>query len=387
MLMTHADTLLITAGRGSSAFGEVNPPTYRTSTVLFEDFDTFEAAYHGRRKPGYGRQGNPTTQALANAISALIQADYTLLTSSGLQAITLSLLAFVNQGDHIIVVDSVYGPTRAFCDHTLAKLGVETSYIPPDATIDDLHAALRENTRVVFLEAPGSLTFEMQDIRALCALAHQHDCITMLDYTWATPLYMQPLDLGVDIAIQAVTKYISGHSDVIMGAVSCREKHKAALYDASYKMGNYVSGDEASLALRGLRTMSVRLSQQYRHAVQIASFMQQQAAVARILYPPLQGDVGHALWESHMTGGAALFGIELEPSIDRAWVRSFVNKLQHIGMGFSWGGYESLLIPFQPKAIRHHNERWAHNPWCLRVHIGLEHPDDIIDDITQALAI
>ncbi len=384
--MADKNTLLVTAGRNHSGFGSVNPPTYRASTILFKDFDAFCDAYHGRVSPGYGRQGNPTTDALGDALSQLIEADHTLLTPSGLQAITTPLLAFLETGDHVLMVDSVYGPSRAFCDHVLRRMGIETTYYEPKTTPEQLRELIRDNTRVVFLEAPGSLTFEMQDIRGLCEVAHAHGCMTMLDYTWATPLYIKPFELGVDMAIQAVTKYMAGHSDVVMGAVSCREEYWERLSKTACQIGNYVTGDECSLVLRGLRTMAVRLEHQQNSVRQVMSWIAKQSEVASLLYPPLKGDTGHTLWKDQMTGGAALFAAALKPSITEAQVRAFANHLRYFGLGFSWGGYESLLVPFKPAEIRTATTKWDKDQWCLRFHIGLEAVEDLVVDLDGGFA-
>ncbi len=382
--MTDKHTSLVTLARDHDGFGSVNPPTYRASTILFDSFEAFDAAYHGRAPQGlgYGRHGNPTVLALRDAMSALIDADHTILTPSGLLAITTAILAFVKQGDHILVADSVYGPTRSFCDKALAKMGVQTRYYDPEITPDAFEALIQDNTRVVFMEAPGSLTFEMQDVRGISEVAHRHDCVTMLDYTWATPLYVQPFDLGVDIAIQAVTKYVAGHSDVVMGAASCKAPHKAALAQASSLLGNYVTGDECTLTLRGMRTMGARLNQQLGTTHEVIEWLQAQPEVSEILYPPLETDRGHALWKSHYSGACALFGIVFDPSLGRERVAAFCDALHHFGMGFSWGGYESLIVPFKPAEIRTATkQKWDDEQWIVRMHIGLEAPKDLIADI------
>jgi cysteine-S-conjugate beta-lyase len=384
--MTSSQTTLITAGRDHAGFASVNPPTYRASTILFESFNAFEDAYYGRAPKGlgYGRQGNPTTHALSDMLSQLIHADYTLLTPSGLLAITTSLLAFVKAGDHILVADSVYGPTRAFCEHTLKKMGVETTFYDPEITKQDVATLFKQNTTLIFMEAPGSMTFEMQDVRGLCEVAHQHGCVTMMDYTWATPLYIKPFDLGVDIAIQAVTKYPAGHSDVVMGAVSTKQAHKQIIAKTSLQLGNYVTGDECTLVLRGIRTMKARLDTQVRHTHEVIAYLKDQPEIAEILYPAMEGARGHALWKSQMSGACALFAVALRPDITRAQAEAFANSLQYFGMGFSWGGYESLMIPYRPQECRTATQqRWEKEQWLMRFHIGLEDPQDLIADLQK----
>ncbi|TAE83830.1 MAG: cystathionine beta-lyase [Alphaproteobacteria bacterium] len=385
--MTHIATSLVTAGRTHEGFGSVNPPIYRASTILFDSFDGFCEGYYGRTTPAYARQGNPTVFALRDALGALIDAEHTVLTSSGLSAVTIPLLALLRQGDHVLVADAVYGPTRAMCDHVLHKMGIETTYYNPMITPDDLEALIRPNTRLVFLEAPGSMTIEMQDIAGVCAVAHKHGCITMLDYTWATPLYIKPFALGVDVAIQAVTKYVAGHSDVVMGAVSARTQHFHAISKMAAMLGNYVTGDEAALALRGLRSMKVRIEQQQKNIMEVLAWLKQRPEIAEILYPPHPDDAGHSLWKKHMSGGASLCALVLNPSFTHEATRAWCDALKLFGMGFSWGGYESLIVPFRPKEVRTATaQKWESDPWCIRMHIGLEDPRDVIADLEQAFA-
>lgn len=384
--MTTIQTKLVTLGREHRGFGSVNPPVYRASTIVFDSFDAFTEAYYGRVAPWYGRQGNPTTYALRDALNSLIGADCTVLTPSGLLAITASLLAFLKTGDHLLMVDSVYGSTRTFCDHILKRLGIDITYYAPETTPEALKALCRPNTRVLFLEAPGSLTFEMQDIRGLCAVAKAHGCVTMLDYTWVTPLYIHPFELGVDIAIQAVTKYVAGHSDLVMGATSCKEPHADLLSKSAYQLGGAVSGDDCYLALRGMRTMEVRLRQQVENTWKVLEFLEAQEEVAELLYPPHPKDAGHALWKDQFSGASALFSIVMHPHITRSDIARFSNSLEHFGMGFSWGGYESLIVPFKPAEIRTSTVKWHPDQWCIRIHIGLESPSDLIADLEQGFA-
>ncbi len=384
--MTTTQTKLVTLGREHRGFGSVNPPVYRASTIVFDTFDAFTDAYYGRVAPWYGRQGNPTTYALRDAVSSLVDADCTVLTPSGLLAITSSLLAFLKAGDHLLMVDSVYGSTRTFCDQILTGLGIETTYYPPETTPEELKALIRPNTKVLFLEAPGSLTFEMQDIRGLSAVAKAHGCVTMLDYTWVTPLYVKPFELGVDIAIQAITKYVAGHSDLVMGAASCKEAHAKALSTSTYQLGNAVSGDDCYLALRGMRTMEVRVRQQMENTWSVLAFLEAQEEVAALLYPPHPKDPGHALWHQHYSGASALFSLVMRDGTTREDIAALTNALHHFGMGFSWGGYESLIVPFKPAEIRTSTSKWHKDQWCIRFHIGLESPSDLIADLEQAFA-
>ncbi len=395
----NLSTKLATLGRGHTGFGSVNAPVYRASTILFADFEAFADAYYGRNPVNYGRQGNPIVFELASALSALIDADNTIVTSSGLLAVTISLLAYAKTGDIVLIPDNVYGPTRAFANNILAKMQIETIFYNPEITPTELQDLLTQkpNISVLYLESPGSLTFEMQDIKGLCAVAKQHshqgrNCITMLDYTWATPIFIKPFELGVDVAIQAVTKYVAGHSDVVMGAISCKSQHHDALHKASYQLGNYANGDECFLALRGMRTMELRLKQQIENTHIIIKWLESRPEIAQILTPIHQSHSGHELWKQTMTGGCSLFAVKFATGTTRCQVAAFCDALNYFGMGYSWGGFESLIVPFKPAEIRSSSDnqsvsnakvrQWLTDDWCIRLHIGLEQPSDLIADLT-----
>jgi cysteine-S-conjugate beta-lyase len=264
---------------------------------------------------------------------------------------------------------------------------VEVTYYPPEITPEGLKALLQPNTKALFLEAPGSLTFEMQDVQGLCAVAKAHGCVTMLDYTWVTPLYVKPFELGVDIAIQAVTKYVAGHSDLMMGATSCKQEHAEILSKATYQLGNSVGGDECYLALRGLRTMEVRVKQQVKNTWKVLAFLETRPEIADILYPPHPKHEGYAMWQKHYSGASALFAVVLRDGTTREDVAAFADALHHFGMGFSWGGFESLMVPFKPAEIRTSTTKWRADQWCIRIHIGLESPEDLIADLTQGFNV
>jgi cystathionine beta-lyase len=387
--MTEISTKLATIGRSHKGFGSVNSPVYRASTILFEDFEAFSDAYYGRNPVNYGRQGNPIVFELAAALSELIDADNSIVTSSGLLAITISLFAYSKAGECVLIPDNVYGPTRAFALNILSKMNIESIFYSPEITPSELHELLasKPNISVLYMEAPGSLTFEMQDVRGLCAVAKQHGCITMLDYTWATPLGIKPFELGIDIAIQAVTKYVAGHSDVVMGAISCKKEHYEPLHKASYQVGNYVNGDECFLALRGMRTMNLRLKQQVENMYEVINWLEKQPEIEQILTPMHPKHHGHAIWKSSMNGGCSLFSVKFATGINRTQIANFCNILQYFGMGYSWGGFESLIVPFKPAEIRTSiNHQWTKDDWCLRLHIGLEAPADLIADLQGGFA-
>lgn len=377
------DTQLVYLGRDPKRdCGSVNPPVHRTSTVIFPDYETFRDYNAGKRSDfrSYGRYGSPTTDGLEEAVAALEGADFAITTGSGLAAITTALLAFLSAGDHALFPDSIYGSAREFIDHELARLGVEITFYNP--TIGAGIAALMQpNTKVVYCESPGSLTFEMQDIPAISAVAHAAGAVVIADNTWATPLLQKPFELGVDISIHSASKYIGGHSDLIMGMALCKEKHAAQLRRMHRNLGAATSGDNAYLALRGLRTIAVRLKEHEAHALEVAEWLKSVPEVKRILFPALPSDPGHALWKRDMTGACGLFAIELHGATEAA-LGAFINGLEHFGVGFSWGGYESLIIAYKPHRLRTATN-WSPETILLRLHIGLESPKDLIADLAR----
>lgn len=382
--MTHIATQLVTLGREEkgSGFPAVNPPVYRTSTVLFPTMQALEEATAGLGKiPSYGRYGSPTAEHLSNALDALIGSDITLITSSGLSAVTTALIGALKSGDHLLMVDNVYGPTRLFCDQVLARMGIETTYFRGDAGPEDIAALLRDNTTVIFLESPGSQTFEMQDMAGISALVKPRGVLVIADVTWTTPLYFRPFDHGIDIAIHSLTKYVSGHSDLLMGAISCLEPHRAMMKRAWLHVGAHASNDDCYLALRGLRTLSVRVKEHEKAGLQVAHWLAQQPAVKRVLHPALPDDPGHVRYKAHFTGACGLFGVELNP-VRKEAVAAMLDGLELFGMGYSWGGYESLIIPVYPAKIRTATQ-WAPDTICLRLHIGLEAVEDLVADLTK----
>ncbi len=372
------ETRLITAGRDPQAqFGFVNPPVYHASTVLYP---TAEDQVAHRSRYQYGRRGTPTTEALEAALRD-IEGDNcagVVLLPSGLAAISTALIAVAGAGDHILITDSVYRPTRNFCEGLFKRMGVETTYYDPLIGAD-IASLFKPNTRAVFVEAPGSQSFEMQDIPAIAAVAHGKGAQVMMDNTWATPLYFKAFDKGVDISIQAGTKYIGGHSDIMFGCVSANAKAYPALKNAHGLMGQCVGPDDVFLALRGLRTMAVRLKQHHASGLTIARWLEARPEVLRVMHPGLESDPGHAIWKRDFTGASGLFSIVLKPMSEQA-VYAFMNELQLFGMGFSWGGFESLVIIFDCAEYRTAT-KWAPGGPTLRFHIGLEDPDDLIADL------
>ena len=371
--MSRKETKVVEVGRDPSLHaGAVNVPVYRMSTVLFPDAETMRT---GAQPYTYGRRGTPTTRALEQALCSLEGGARTVLTPSGLSACTLAILSVCGAGDHILVADSVYGPTRVFCQRLGKRYGISTTYFEPcvGAAIAE---QFRPETKAVFLESPGSFTFEVQDVPAIAAAAHERGIAVILDNTWATPLYFNAIAHGVDLSVQAVTKYIGGHADVLMGTVTANEAYKDRLVETHGTLGLCASGDEAFLAARGLRTLATRLRRHQESATEIAAWLKTRSEVARVIYPPLHDDPGHALWKRDFTGACGLFSIVLKSAPDKA-VNAMVDGLKHFGLGFSWGGFESLVVPGHfPRAFPPHLE----GP-VLRLHIGLEDVEDLKADL------
>jgi cystathionine beta-lyase len=376
-------TRLVGAGRNPFAHhGYVNTPVYHASTLLYptaEDYLAHRSHYQ------YGRRGTPTSEALENAIQTLegpACAGVALL-PSGLAAISSALLAVLQAGDHVLVTDNVYGPTRTFCSTVLSRLGISTTYYDP-LIGGGIAALMQPNTRAVFTEAPGSLSFEMPDIPAIAAAAHAGGAVVLLDNTWAGPLYFSALEKGVDLSIISGTKYIGGHSDLMLGVVSANAATCPRLKDTVYTMGLCVGPDVMNFGLRGLRTLGVRLAQHQEAALAVARWFEQRPEVSRVLHPALPSHPGHAIWKRDFTGACGLFSIVLKSASQEA-VNAFLNALTLFGMGASWGGYESLVIPFDCASVR------SKTPWqpegpTLRFHIGLEDVSDLIADLERGFA-
>lgn len=375
-------TLVTIVGRDhGAADGPVNPPIHRASTILAPTLAAFEA-HREHVDITYGRAGTPTTRAFEEAIAALEHGHRAIALSSGKAAINLTLAALLDRGDHLLMVDSAYGPTRRFCERTLRRFGIETTFYAPGLGAD-IAALIRPGTRLIFLEAPGSLTFEMQDVPAIVAVAQRHGVLTAMDATWATPLLFRPLEHGVDVSLHAVTKYIGGHSDLMMGVVTTGAALHMRLRQALYEFGDCASPEDCWLALRGLRTLAARLERHERSALRVAEWLAGRPEVARVLYPALPGDPGHALWRRDFKGASGLFGVVLQPCPTAA-VHAMVDGLELFGIGASWGGYESLCTMSHPERLRT-AVPWAAGGPLLRLHIGLEDPDDLIADLAAGL--
>jgi cystathionine beta-lyase len=376
-------TRLTVAGRDPfDHHGYVNTPVYHASTLLYPTAEDFLAR---RSRYKYGRRGTPTSEALEDALRQLeggACAGVALL-PSGLAACSAALLAVLRAGDHLLMTDSVYDPTRVFCDRILSRYGIAVTYYDPHIGAD-IASLMQPNTRAVFVESPGSLSFEIQDIPAISAVAHAHGARVLMDNTWATPLYFPALARGVDLAIQSGTKYIGGHSDVMIGAVAANADTVRDLKESVFTMGLCVGPDDMYLALRGLRTLAARLAVHQESALAVARWLAARPEVQAVLHPGLESHPGHAIWKRDFSGASGLFSIVLEP-VPAAATNAFLNALTLFGIGASWGGYESLAIPFDCTAIRTAT-RWAPGGPTIRLHVGLEDVGDLIADLERGFA-
>ena len=379
-------TRLLHAGRHPERYhGAVNVPVFRASTILHPSIAAMEASSHtpfeGVR---YGRFGTPTTFALEEAVAALEGGTHCVATSSGLAAITGTLMALLQAGDHLLMTDSAYAPTRNFCDSILARLGIETTYYDPCLGAG-IAALIRPETRLIFTESPGSLTFEVQDLPAITAAAHAAGALVAIDNTWGV-LHFQPFTKGVDISIQAATKYIVGHADAMLGTITTADQalwHRIKSSAAAF--GHSAGTEEMYLGLRGLRTLPVRLAQHGATALELTRWLESRPEVARVLYPPLPSDPGHALWARDFSGGCGLFGVVLHP-VGKAAIEAMLDGYHHFKLGYSWGGFESLVIPTTGGAIRRTATTWAPEGPSLRFHAGLESAADLRADLEEGFA-
>jgi cysteine-S-conjugate beta-lyase len=381
------DTLLARTGRDPARHqGMVNTPVFRTSTVIFPD----RASYEGRggddyKRVRYGLSGTPTTFAFEEAVARMEGGHAAVALPSGLAAIAAALWAYLKAGDHLLVPDPVYGPTRTFCDRRLKPNGIDVEYYDP-LMGGGISKLIKANTRVVFCESPGSLTFEMQDVPAIAEAAHGKGIPVLADTTWGTPYFFRSFEKGVDVSIHAATKYIGGHSDVLSGVIVTNEAHWLTVRRTVADYGYGVSPDDCYLALRGFRTIGVRMKQQMANALKVAAWLQARPEVKRVLYPALPESAGHALWKRDFGGAASLFSIVLQPSSE-GQVTKFIDALTLFGIGSSWGGFESLAIAAHKEILRIRTAtRWDPSEPVIRLHIGLEDPDDLIADLERGFA-
>jgi cystathionine beta-lyase len=378
-------TQIVSLGRDKKyTKGIINPPVFRASTVVFDTMDDMRFAIKNKTNGElfYGRRGTPTHFAFQEAIAELEGGFGTALYPSGAGAISAALLAFLKSGDHLLMVDTAYEPTRDLCDKMLAGFGIETSYYDPMIG-EGIRDLIRPNTKVLFLESPGSITMEVQDVPTLSRIAHEHNIVVMLDNTWASPINSRPFEMGVDISIQAATKYIVGHSDVMMGTATANEVHWPQLRENSYLMGQTTSPDDVFLAARGLRTLGVRMAQHHKNGLEVANWLAKRPEVDHVRHPAFETCPGHEFFKRDFTSANGLFSFVLKDG-DLRSITAFVENMQHFKMGFSWGGFESLILGvFGIDKIRSATQ-WDSSKPLIRLHIGLEDAEDLIADLERA---
>ncbi|MEM5528696.1 cystathionine beta-lyase [Gammaproteobacteria bacterium AS21] len=377
----NIDTKLTQLGRDpDSQFGFVNAPVYRGSTVIFKTVDDLE---NNRSRFHYGTEGTPTISHLENAWSEIAGAAGTVLSPSGLGAVSLALLSTLKSGDHLLMTDSVYKPTRFFCNDFLKRFGVEVTYYDPmiGAGINEL---IKENTSTIFLEAPGSQSFEIQDVPAITAIAQSKGIKTIIDNTWATPLFFKAHEHGCDLSVEAGTKYLSGHSDLLMGMVSANAATWPALRKTYDNLAMLPGAEDCFLALRGLRTMHIRLKEVEQRGLVLASWLQEQPEVQKILHPAFEDCPGHDIWKRDFSGSTGLFSVVLDPKFDKKALANMLDNMTIFGMGYSWGGFESLVIPFDCSSYRTVTQ-WAPGGLTIRIQIGLENMEDLKFDLRDGL--
>jgi len=368
--------------------GMVNPPVYRASTVMFRDMADMEnrekLIQSGENTLWYGRKGTPTSFAVTKALAALEGGHDSVIASSGLMACVSAIQAFVSAGDHILISDSVYGPTRHFIETVLSRFGVAASFYDP-LIGSELGAHFQPNTRLVYVESPGSNTFDVQDVPAIAATAHAKGAVVVMDNTWATPLYFKPFDHGVDVSVQAATKYIVGHSDATMGVITANVEHWDTIREHAFATGLTVGGDDLYLAQRGLRTLPLRMERHWQSGVAIADWLARRPEIAAVLHPALPDAPGHSIWKRDFRGASGLFCVVFKPCHPAAF-RAFVDQLQLFGLGFSWGGFESLAMPCDLQAT-YYAKRTPHGGPALRLHVGLEAVHDLIADLEAGFEV
>jgi cystathionine beta-lyase len=385
----HESTRIIHAGRNPKEQGwMVNPPIYQTSTIVFPTLKDLLYAERGYSNNDlvqpyelkYGRYGTQTNFALEQAVAEIEGGYNTFVTSSGAAAINTALVAFLKQGDHMLLVDNVYSPTRGFADKFLKKLGIETTYYDPLIGAD-IAKLIKKNTKVIFLESPGSQTFEIQDVPAICKIAKKNNIVTILDNSWASGIYFKPFEHGVDVSVMALTKYINGHSDIMMGSITIQEKHFRVMYEAFRYMAVTASPHSCYMVQRGLRTVKLRMDQCFKSALEMAKWLEGRPEVEKVLYPALPSDSNHLLWKRDFSGAAGLFSIILDKKYSNEALARMLDKLHYYGMGYSWGGYESLILPFDASSIRTATKYPFTDKTCIRINIGLEDVADLQDDL------
>ena len=381
------DTKIILAGKDrNNKTSFVNSPIYKGSTVLFKDVEEMKKSIKNKNSQilSYGRFGSPTTFEFERAIAKIDEGYSAVATSSGTAAIVASLLAVLKTGDHILMTDSAYGVSRNLARGLLSNMGITTTFYKPNIG-KEITNLIQKNTKVLFMESPGSLTFEIQDIPMLVELAKKNNLITVLDNTWATSLFFKPFYNGIDISIQSATKYIVGHSDAMLGIISTNKKYTKCVRESAHNMGSCPGPEDIYLGIRGLKTLSIRLQKHQENAFKVIEWLRVQQEVDKILYPALPNDSGYKIWKRDFLGASGLFGITLK-NTKKSLVNKMLNNLKLFNMGYSWGGYESLILPIEPEKLRD-TYKWKNDCGTLRIHVGLEDPADLINDLKDNFKI
>ena len=381
------DTKIILAGKDrNNKTSFVNSPIYKGSTVLFKDVEDMKKSIKNKNSQilSYGRFGSPTTFEFERAIAKIDEGYSAVATSSGTAAIVASLLAVLKTGDHILMTDSAYGVSRNLARGLLSNMGITTTFYKPNIG-KEITNLIQKNTKVLFMESPGSLTFEIQDIPMLVELAKKNNLITVLDNTWATSLFFKPFYNGIDISIQSATKYIVGHSDAMLGIISTNKKYTKCVRESAHNMGSCPGPEDIYLGIRGLKTLSIRLQKHQENAFKVIEWLRVQQEVDKILYPALPNDSGYKIWKRDFLGASGLFGITLK-NTKKSLVNKMLNNLKLFNMGYSWGGYESLILPIEPEKLRD-TYKWKNDCGTLRIHVGLEDPADLINDLKDNFKI
>ena len=375
------DTKNIIAGkRKKLSNGFVNSPIYKGSTVLFNTVEEMQSKMKKKNSQTlfYGRFGSPATFEFENAITDIDESYTAVATASGTAAIVASLLAVLKTGDHILMTDSAYGVSRNLTKQLLNNMGINTTFYNPNLT-NKIKELITNKTKLIFMESPGSLTFEIQNISMIVDIAKKYNLITVIDNTWATSLYLKPMNYGVDISIQSATKYIVGHSDAMLGVITTNKKYAKQIRESAHNLGSCPGPEDIYLGIRGLKTLSIRLKKHQENAMKIIEWLLRQREVNRVLYPALPDNPGYKIWKKDFNGASGLFGVVLE-NTRKDLIYKMLNNLKLFNMGYSWGGYESLILPVNPEKIRD-TYKWNHMDLTLRIHAGLEDPEDLINDL------
>ena len=381
------DTKIILSGKSQKSKSSfVNSPIYKGSTVLFKTVEDMNKSMKRKNTQtlAYGRFGSPSTFEFEKAIAEIDEGHSAVATSSGTAAIVASLLAVLKTGDHILITDSVYGVTKNLAKGLLNNMGITSTFYKPDIG-KEINRLIKKNTKVIFIESPGSLTFEIQNVPMLVEIAKKNNLITIMDNTWATPLFFKPFYNGIDISIQSATKYIVGHSDAMLGIITTNKNYTKCVREAAHNMGSCPSPEDIYLGIRGLKTLSIRLQKHQQSTSKVIEWLKTQDVIDAILYPALPDNPGYEIWKRDFLGASGLFGIKLK-NTKKSLVNKMLNNLKLFNMGYSWGGYESLILPIQPEKLRE-TYKWKNNYGTLRIHVGLEDPDDLINDLKDNINI